>query len=248
MITKERKEYLLNNLLLFMKNEMEDIGRTKDTYWFVEKFPEEVYYMGVNEPRLEPASEDTAKFISKYPCEKEELEVVIKYAITHELLEIFMRDSYKITYLGIDKADEYEAYLEECVSDNQIILNDYIESSDNKVNEKIIKCRNLYLTNDIDGALENIWDAFERLKTIYANIDKKESIKKICENCATSLDFDNINSAFEELTYIGNNYQIRHFETNKKQITDNNTKVYLYFRMLTLITFVIKQLGVKNDL
>ena len=44
-----------------MKNEMEDIGRIKDTYWFVEKFPEEVYYMGVNEPRLELASEDTAK-------------------------------------------------------------------------------------------------------------------------------------------------------------------------------------------
>lgn len=249
MIKKERKEYLLNNLLLFMKNEMEDIGRTKDTYWFVEKFSEEVYYMGVNEPRLEPASEDTAKFISKYPCEKKELEVVIKYAITHELLERFMQNSYKITYLGIDKADKYEEYLEKCVSDNQIILNDYIESPDNKVNEKIIKCRNLYLTNDIDGALENIWDAFERLKTIYANIDKKASIKKICENCATSLDFDNINSAFEELTYIGNNYQIRHFETNKKQITDNNTKVYLYFRMLTLITFAIKQLEVeKNDL
>lgn len=248
-ITKERRNYLLNNLLLFMKNEMEDIGRTKETYWFSLKFPEEVYYIGYPEPEIEPASEDTYKFISKYPCEKEELEVVTKYAITHELLENHGSDGYKITYQGMSKAEAYEEYLEECVSDNQIILNDFIESEDSIVNEKVIKSRNLYLTKDLNGALENIWDAFEQIKTIYIELDKKDSAIKICNACATSLEFDCINDEFVALTNIGNEYQIRHFETNKKPIKDTQTKVYLYFRMLALIHFTIKQLKeVENDL
>lgn len=248
-ITKERKEYLLNNLLLFMKNEMEEAGIKKDNYWFVVQFPKEVYYMGVPEPKLFPASEDTAKFIAKCPCEENELDSVVKYAIAHEFLEKHGADSIKITYYGMDTAVKYEEYLEDCVSDNQIILNNYFESTDETVNEKIIKSRNLFLNHDIGGALENIWDAFERIKTIFTELDKKNSIKKVCDVCATSLDYENINSEFLELTNLGNNYQIRHFETNKKPINDDNTKIYLYFRMLSLITFVIKQLEVaENDL
>ena len=204
-ISKERREYLLNNLLLFMKNEMEDIGRTKEAYWFVKKFPKEVYYIGYPNPELEPASEDTYKFITKCPCKEEELNIVINYAISHELLEKYMLDSYKITFQGINRAEEYEEYLEECVVDNQIILNDYVESIDDTINEKIIKSRNLYLTKDIDGAIENIWDAFERIKTIYIDLSKKDSIKKVCEICATDLDYNDINNEFLALKNIGNN-------------------------------------------
>ena len=140
-VSKDRRGYLLSNLLLFIKNEIEVIGRTKDTYWFVVKFPEEVYYIGYPNPELEPASEDTAKFIAKCPCEKEELEVVIKYAIANELLVRYMRNGYKITYSGMRVAEEYEEYLENCVSDNQVILNNYVESSDSQVNDMIIKSR-----------------------------------------------------------------------------------------------------------
>lgn len=248
-ITKERREYLLNNLLLFMKNEIEDDGATINTYWFEVKYPEKVYIMGVKEPKLEPASKDIIKFQAKCPFEKEELDTVVKYGIAHELLERYTYDSFQITYQGMNQAEEYEEYLEECVSDNQIIINDFVESEDSLVNEKVIKSRNLYLTKDLDGALENIWGAFERIKTIYTELDKKDSAKKVCNICATSLDFDCINNEFVALTNIGNNYQIRHFETNKKPLNDNNTKIYLYFRMLSLINFAIKQLKeAENDL
>lgn len=247
-IANERREYILNNMLLFIKNELEEYGCTKERYWFVVKFLQMVYLMGVSEPQMEPASEDTAKFIKICPCEEDELESAIKYGIAHELLTNNMQ-GVKITDLGIDKAEEYEKYLEECVSDNQINLNDYVESTDDTVNEKIIKSRNLYLNKDIDGALENIWDAFERIKTIYKELDKKDSAKKVCEVCATSLDFDYINNEFISFTNIGNSYQIRHFETNKKPIKDIQTKVYLFFAMLSIINFAIKQLkAVENDL
>lgn len=248
-ITKERKEHLLNNLLLFMKQEIEESGISKDNYWFVVKFPAEVYYIGIEKPKLEAASEDTTKFLLKCPCEKEELDIVIKYAIAHEYLERRTHDSVMLTYSGFDKADDYEEFLEQNVTDNEIILNDYVSLSDDKMNKLIIKSRNLYLTKDLDGALEKIWDAFERIKTIFTELDKKASAKKVCEVCATSLDFDFINNEFVSLANIGNNYQIRHFETNKKPIKDNQTKAYLYFKMLSLINFVIKQLKeVENDL
>ncbi len=249
-ITKERKEYLLNNLLLFMKNEMEAVGATIDNYWFMEEFPEQEYYLGSHKPQLKQASEDTAKFIAKCPCEKWELDIAIKYGIAHDFLTVkIVPNKYRITRSGMLEAENYEEYIEKCVTDNQIILNDYIESTDNKVNEMLVKSRSLYFTKDLDGALEKIWDAFERIKTIYPDSNKKESAKKVCDACATSLDSDYINNEFKTLSTIGNDYQIRHFETDKKSISDINTKVYLYFRMLSLIIFVIKQMKVmKNDL
>ena len=74
-ITKERREYLLNNLLLFMKKEMEKDGIKKDNYWFVKKFAKEVYIMGVSELMPEPASKDTKRFLTICPCEEKELDM-----------------------------------------------------------------------------------------------------------------------------------------------------------------------------
>ena len=39
----ERREYLLNNLLLFIKNEMEDSGSTIDKWYFEIKYEKEYY-------------------------------------------------------------------------------------------------------------------------------------------------------------------------------------------------------------
>ncbi|MEI3269779.1 MAG: hypothetical protein V8S20_00330 [Candidatus Gastranaerophilaceae bacterium] len=246
-MNKERRDYILNNLLLFIKQELEDNGVTIDNYWFEIKFQEQVYYVGVEEPKIEPASEDTEKFLKKCLCEKGELEKVIKFGIAHEYLEKYTYNSIKITYQGINKAEEYEEYLEKNIIDNQIMLNDPIKSIDSILNEKISKSKMLFLNNDLNSALENIWDAFERIKTIL-NPDKRQGIKQLCERCATSLDFDILDKDFSELTNIGNNYQIRHFETNKKEILDDNTKVYLYFRVLNLLNISLKQMEDSNAL
>ena len=246
MIDKDRKNYLLNNLLLFIKQEMEDCGANKDNYFFVKKFSQPVHYFGEKEPRIEQGHPDTLKFLSKCPCEENELDAVINYALANEFLER-KYSGFKITYSGFEIASEYELFLENVVVDGEIILNDYKKSGDDKINEMVVKSRNLYLTKDLDGALEKIWDAFERIKSIYQNLDKKESAERVCRICATSLCFDDIDEEFKKLTHIGNTYQIRHFETNKQPIEDINTKIYLYFRVLCLVIFVIKQLENKND-
>ncbi len=91
--------------------------------------------------------------------------------------------------------------------------------------------------------LEKIWDAFERLKTIKGT-DKKESIKEIIANISNADDniAKIIESEFKTLTEIGNNYSIRHSETSQFQLTDSYMIEYLYFRMLSLISFVLGSL------
>jgi len=47
---------------------------------------------------------------------------------------------------------------------------------------------------------------------------------------------------FNELTKIGNNYYIRHFKNGKEPIESDDFREYLYFRMLSLISYCLNML------
>lgn len=87
-------------------------------------------------------------------------------------------------------------------------------------------------------AVEKIWDAFERLKTYYTELDKKKSAAKIVDDMAGGQnDFIAMfNAEFKALTDIGNQYRIRHHETSKIDITDIRHYDYFFNRCLSLIT------------
>lgn len=93
-------------------------------------------------------------------------------------------------------------------------------------------------------SVEKIWDALERLKTYYTSLDKKQSVSKIIYNISSG--YNDYITLFEEefksLTKIGNNFRIRHHETNKIDITDNNHYDYLFNRCLSLIALAIQYL------
>ena len=91
--------------------------------------------------------------------------------------------------------------------------------------------------NDKQIALEKLWDAFERLKTYYVDLDKKNSLIKIISICG--FDEDILIKEFEMLTKIGNSFQIRHHETNRIPIENIQDLDYLFYRMLSLINFCI---------
>lgn len=96
-------------------------------------------------------------------------------------------------------------------------------------------------TTSIQFALEKIWDAFERMKTYYSK-DKKDSCNKIIKAVSESNQefYTFLEDEFNRLTKIGNDYQIRHFEKGKIEITNNKIKEYLYSRCLALINLVIR--------
>lgn len=93
-------------------------------------------------------------------------------------------------------------------------------------------------------AVEKIWDALERLKTYYATLDKKVSVSKIVNDMGNG-DPNFIalfNAEFKVLTDIGNDFRIRHHETNKIDITDQRHYDYFFNRCLSLIALAIQYL------
>jgi hypothetical protein len=86
----------------------------------------------------------------------------------------------------------------------------------------------LYVSNNISDkqiAVEKLWDAFERLKTYYGSgRPKRASITRIVEEMANGNEnyTELFDEEFNKLTKLGNDYRIRHHETNKIEIIDNN--------------------------
>lgn len=108
-------------------------------------------------------------------------------------------------------------------------LKNLIEEAINKFKQPNIKERKI--------ALERLWDAFERLKTIDEPNDKNKSINILLSNISQG------QKSFKELldkecrclTDIGNNFQIRHFETQKNPIRSDKHLDYLFYRLYSLI-------------
>lgn len=89
-----------------------------------------------------------------------------------------------------------------------------------------------------------MWDAFERMKTYYIDLKKKQSIEQLLE-LASGSDVnikEELDKEAKELTRIGNEYQIRHFETDKKEINQLEFVDYLFFRMLAFIHLIVIKL------
>jgi len=105
----------------------------------------------------------------------------------------------------------------------------------------------LYNSNnhtDKQLAVEKLWDAFERLKTYYPNLDKRKSVEKVVNEMSNAnVKYkDLFNEEFSKLTIIGNQFRIRHHETDKIDIIDNKYYDYFFQRCFALIDLVLKYL------
>lgn len=97
---------------------------------------------------------------------------------------------------------------------------------------------------DLSIAVEKLWDAFERLKTNYISINKKASIQKIIKDMGNGQnEFEQLfDDEFAILTKIGNNFRIRHHETDKTDIKDIRHYEYFFNRCYSLIEVATKYL------
>lgn len=69
------------------------------------------------------------------------------------------------------------------------------------------------------------------MKTYYIQKNKQESINDLISLVSSS------NTECNTLTTIGNDYQIKHFETNKIQLTDNKHIDTYFTEWLVLCTY-----------
>lgn len=93
-------------------------------------------------------------------------------------------------------------------------------------------------------ALEKLWDAWERLKTLELPTDKKQSIQ-ILLNKATSEPaiYSLLDAEARELTNIGNNLMIRHTEVGKTPIAESEMIDYLFHRMFSMVLLLLRKSG-----
>jgi hypothetical protein len=98
--------------------------------------------------------------------------------------------------------------------------------------------------SDKQFAVEKLWDAFERLKTYYSTLGKKESAEKLISEISNGNDsYKNLfEEEFKKLTTVGNQFRIRHHETDKIDITDNNYYDYFFKRCFALVDLTLKYL------
>lgn len=93
-------------------------------------------------------------------------------------------------------------------------------------------------------AVEKMWDAFERLKSYYPAMKKNESADKVISNMAAGQPayIELFTAEFKVLTKIGNEYRIRHHETDKIEIMDLRFYDYFFNRCLSLLALAIQYL------
>lgn len=101
-----------------------------------------------------------------------------------------------------------------------------------------------FIPKDKQIALEKLWDAFERIKTYFGS-NKRKSSSELVSIASDGFNFEFIENEFKLLTKIGNEYRIRHHETDKIELTKSKHIDYLFFRMLSLIDLCIKSINEK---
>lgn len=83
-------------------------------------------------------------------------------------------------------------------------------------------------------AVEKLWDGFERAKTLTEG-DKKHSAQQLLDASASSPEFLRLLEVeAKSLTAIGNKFRIRHSETDKVELADQELD-YLFARLFSLL-------------
>jgi hypothetical protein len=98
-------------------------------------------------------------------------------------------------------------------------------------------------------ALEKLWNAWERLKSLSDPNDEKRSTKILLDRGSAEPNFrDRIESEAIQLTEIGNAFMIRHAEVTKTPVTESIHVDYLFHRFFSFIRMPLQANGVALHL
>ena len=119
-------------------------------------------------------------------------------------------------------------------------------SEDKELDDLIIEARKRYLSHKEDErriGLEKLWDAFERLKTIEPLPDGKSNKKASAEQLLSRITDEPLRKVIGDdmgaLTDVGNQFRIRHHETDKHVVPVDQYD-YLFARMSNVIITLLR--------
>jgi hypothetical protein len=118
-------------------------------------------------------------------------------------------------------------------------------TGDEELNRLLKLAREKFRNPDVNirkEAVEKLWDAWERLKTLEPGSDKKKQTEALLTKAISDLVFrKHIDAEATALTKIGNDFTIRHTETNKVIISDSEYLDYLFHRLFALIQLLLRR-------
>ena len=124
------------------------------------------------------------------------------------------------------------------------------QTGDTELDTMLATSRRKILVPDEDErreALEKLWDAWERIKTI-ADSAKKTGAEIMLDQAASS-PVSKFRALLEaeakDLTDIGNTFQIRHSETTQEHLDSAQHVDYLFYRMFSLLNLILSSLSSK---
>ena len=97
---------------------------------------------------------------------------------------------------------------------------------------------------DRRDALEKLWDAFERIKTIESDGNKRAQADRLLDRTTSSPRFrEFLGQEAKALTEIGNSLRIRHSETTQERVRTLEQIDYLFHRMFSFLRLVLRATG-----
>ncbi len=91
-------------------------------------------------------------------------------------------------------------------------------------------------------ALERLWDAWERLKSLADPNDKKRSVKIIFDAVTSEPSLRaRLEAEATELNSIGNSHLIRHSEVSQVPVIDVDQVDYLFHRLFAMIQLILRK-------
>lgn len=121
------------------------------------------------------------------------------------------------------------------------------QSEDQELNRLLELAREKFRDPDVNvrrEAVEKLWDAWERLKTLEPGADKKKQVEALLIKAIPQQEFrERVNQESIVITDIGNDFAIRHTETNKIIISDSEYLDYLFHRLFALIQMLLHRTG-----
>jgi hypothetical protein len=126
------------------------------------------------------------------------------------------------------------------------LTNATFRTSDQILDKMLEDARSKFLSPKPDirrEALEKLWDAWERIKTLEDPNNKSLSITALLNKASPEPKFrEALEREARELTAIGNQFQIRHSETSQTPLENLEHVDYLFHRLFAIIfMFLVKR-------
>lgn len=157
------------------------------------------------------------------------------HSFTAQLLDPLLRDVRRLTNTRAIPPVLFEA-MGKLPPSGDSILDSILQDACAKFRDPTPKAR--------AEAVEKLWDAWERLKTIEREGNKRLSTEQLLDRAATEPTMRAyLESEAKTLTEIGNRFHIRHFETDKVELSRPEHQDYLFHRLYSLMHLLLYSRG-----